>query len=223
MKIGGRVYISSLSSSFSPRAKLFSVLHFFSILASFTSSGTILVLFLFADFQLFLLPCIEFALILRHPVYIAGGDRIIVRRISVWFLRGANKTSLRASRVSYRPSCALHTRVPIRLKARAWLCVCACTYMSTGKHSTISQSRLVGIGYRVHSKAVASFLAHYWPPVLISLDSRPSGNWFMSLCLLYAQIYNIFYSSKQSIVVLAVYIFSYQSYIIHQIVQIKSR
>lgn len=72
-----------------------------------------------ADFHPFLLPCIESTSILRHPVYIAGGDRIIVRRISVRFLRGANKTSLRASRVSYRPSCALHTRIPIRFKARA--------------------------------------------------------------------------------------------------------
>lgn len=32
----------------------------------------------------------------RHPAYIAGGDRIIVGRISVRFLRGANKTGLRA-------------------------------------------------------------------------------------------------------------------------------
>lgn len=32
----------------------------------------------------------------RHHAYIAGGDRIIVRRISVRFLRGANKTGLRA-------------------------------------------------------------------------------------------------------------------------------
>lgn len=62
---------------------------------------------------------------------------------------------------------------------------------STDKHSTISQPHLVGIGYRVHSEAVASFLAHYWPPVLISLDSRPSRNWFMFLYLLYVQIYDM--------------------------------
>ena len=30
--------------------------------------------------------------------------------------------------------------------------------------------RLVGIGYRGHSVAVASFLAHYWPPAPISLQ-----------------------------------------------------
>ena len=30
--------------------------------------------------------------------------------------------------------------------------------------------RLVGIGYRGHSVAVASFLAHYWPPAPISLE-----------------------------------------------------
>lgn len=58
-------------------------------------------------FSLFPPPCIESTSILRHPAYIAGGGRIIVRRIPVRFLRGANKTSLRASRVSYRPSCAL--------------------------------------------------------------------------------------------------------------------
>lgn len=27
----------------------------------------------------------------------------------------------------------------------------------------------------MHSEAVASFLAHYWPPVLISLGFRPGG------------------------------------------------
>lgn len=52
--------------------------------------------------------------ILRHPAYIAGGDRIIVRRIPVRFLRGANKTGLRASRVSYGPSCALHIHTHTR-------------------------------------------------------------------------------------------------------------
>lgn len=81
-----------------------------------------------ADFHPFLLPRVESTSILRHPVYIAGGDHIIVKRISVRFLRGANKTSLRASRVSYRPSCALHTRVPTCSKARA-LIMCTCMYM----------------------------------------------------------------------------------------------
>lgn len=64
----------------------------------------------------------------RHPAYIAEGDRIIVRRIPVWFLRGANKTGLRADHVSYGPSCALHARIPMRFEARESTrsCVCAC-------------------------------------------------------------------------------------------------
>lgn len=96
----GRVYISPSFSS--PRA--FSILSL--LLRSALRCPDCPRASSIADFHPFPLPRIGSTSILRHPAYIAGGDRIIVRRISVRFLRGANKTDLRASRVSYGPSCA---------------------------------------------------------------------------------------------------------------------
>jgi len=69
---------------------------------------------------------------LRHSAYIAE-ECIIIRKMSVRFLWGANKMSLRVRRIRYRPSCALYTRIPIRFKARTWLCVCTYACMSDGR------------------------------------------------------------------------------------------
>lgn len=78
---------------------------------------------------------------------------------------------------------AIHTHTYALWSSRS--CVCACA-----TNIVISAARLVGIEYRVHSEAVASFLAHYWPPVLISLDppaKRKLANW---LSRAYSQIYD---------------------------------
>lgn len=111
----------------------------------------------------------------EHPsVYRGGTDGIIVRR-GPRFLRGANKTGLRASargelwaRARARRTAVVYTsctrargRVDVREGERE--------RERVGRNIA---PRLVGIGYRGHSVAVASFLAHYWPPAPISL--RPS-------------------------------------------------
>lgn len=93
---------------------------------------------------------------------------------------------------------AIHTHTYALWSSRS--CVCACA-----TNVVISAARLVGIEYRVHSEAVASFLAHYWPPVLISLDppaKRKSANWSSRA---YSQMYDTRqHSSNQPIAAFAI-------------------
>lgn len=118
----------------------------------------------------------------RAAAYIGGTDGIIVRRGPRFGFCGAlTRRACGPAAVSYGPARARHTSVRlvcvhVRPRDRTRPCARA----RCERTSRNIAPRLVGIGYRGHSVAVASFLAHYWPPAPISLRPRSP---FLSLSL----------------------------------------